>query len=272
MGFTGLIYSDRGSCADGRFVNRAKMYAQAGRHTYEETRRSDMMTAGMTEARSIRHSGDSCYGCKTQAAIGWQPILQLVPIGTRDCLRNCKCTVQYRKFNPNSRIDELVKKAQSGEDLNNTELKQLAQAVANSGFPSAPQRVTVDSGLAGVEWNGKKLKLGDRIPSDHWHYLKHVVVQKEWPAGTTYEDYIRQTKEVITDPTSGILISKAGRHTQISFVRKTGKMRGSNGHKWTMVDYRPRVHSVMTSFQPEKGLNHTRRRRKNRKWIREREK
>lgn len=85
---------------DGRFLQRARQYAQAGRHTYEEIRRKDMMDAGMTEARSIRHTRDSCYGCVTQAALGWQPITDVVPIGTRDCLRNCKCTVEYRKESP----------------------------------------------------------------------------------------------------------------------------------------------------------------------------
>lgn len=82
---------------DGRFLARTRLYAQAGRTTYDRTQRAEMIVRGFDEERSLRAAGDSCLGCTAEAAKGWVAIGSIVPIGRRECLSNCRCVIQYRK-------------------------------------------------------------------------------------------------------------------------------------------------------------------------------
>lgn len=81
---------------NGRALERAAMYSEAGRNTFHHVEREEMEVRGMTEERSILHANDSCEGCLEEEAAGWQPIGEGVPIGERDCLTRCKCTTDYR--------------------------------------------------------------------------------------------------------------------------------------------------------------------------------
>ena len=81
---------------DGRFITRAQMYTRSGRTTYETTSRSVARDAEFTEERSILHPADHCESCVAQADLGFQPLGSLLPPGSRQCLSNCKCTLEYR--------------------------------------------------------------------------------------------------------------------------------------------------------------------------------
>jgi hypothetical protein len=81
---------------DGTLLNRTRLYAQAGRSTWEAIRGGAQQIAGQREAKRIRHSADSCPGCISEAARGWVPVAQLAPIGSQQCRSNCLCTVAYR--------------------------------------------------------------------------------------------------------------------------------------------------------------------------------
>jgi len=81
---------------DGSFINRALMYVNSGRVSYESVRRDDMKERGMTEEKNIRHVTDSCKGCLEATTAGWQPIGTLPMIGDRDCVMNDKCSFDYR--------------------------------------------------------------------------------------------------------------------------------------------------------------------------------
>jgi hypothetical protein len=81
---------------DGRLVNRADMYAQAGRQSYHVTDERVQLENGMRQERNILHTLDSCDGCIDETAAGWVPIGELTPVGTRDCLSRCKCSIEYR--------------------------------------------------------------------------------------------------------------------------------------------------------------------------------
>ena len=75
---------------------RARLYANAGRATYEHTRRRDLALAGFTEIRSVLNPADHCAECVAEEAKGWQDPSTFTPIGARQCSHNCKCTAQYR--------------------------------------------------------------------------------------------------------------------------------------------------------------------------------
>jgi hypothetical protein len=76
---------------------RASMYIDAGRNTYEKQRTVLERAAGFDQERSIRHVSDSCATCVSEAARSWVAIGTLIPIGQRDCLTNCRCTIERRR-------------------------------------------------------------------------------------------------------------------------------------------------------------------------------
>lgn len=94
-GFTREI-ADGTQRLDGTLQRRAQMYVDAGRTTYHRFEQVAAVDMGMTEERSVLSPADHCQGCLDEAAKGWQPIGQMVPIGRRDCRSNDRCTVEYR--------------------------------------------------------------------------------------------------------------------------------------------------------------------------------
>lgn len=80
---------------DGRFTERAKQYAQAGRKTYHQTERAVMRAAGYTTEFNKLGIAEHCGGCLAETARGHVPIGSLVPIGDRQCRRKCRCSLGY---------------------------------------------------------------------------------------------------------------------------------------------------------------------------------
>jgi hypothetical protein len=87
---------DHGLVLDGRFLARVELYAEAGRGTFEAITGDMMAARGKTEEHNVLHPAEHCQGCLDETDRGWVPIGELVPIGARDCLGRCKCTMAYR--------------------------------------------------------------------------------------------------------------------------------------------------------------------------------
>lgn len=82
---------------NGQFLRRADLYGQAGNNTYNAIRDRQAQVNGNTEERRILDPGaDHCDCCVEQAALGWQPIGTLKPIGACTCLSRCRCEKEYR--------------------------------------------------------------------------------------------------------------------------------------------------------------------------------
>jgi hypothetical protein len=81
---------------DGRLASRSRLYVQAGRTTFHAVERDGMATRGFDEERSVLHDAEHCAECVLEAAKGFQPIGQMIPVGSRQCLSNDKCSVEYR--------------------------------------------------------------------------------------------------------------------------------------------------------------------------------
>lgn len=88
---------------NGRFLQRAKLYANASRGMFEEMRRRYMrLFKGATEERRNLGVAEHCQtvdkleGCVELAAKGWQPIGTLPRIGESPCRTNCKCYYLFR--------------------------------------------------------------------------------------------------------------------------------------------------------------------------------
>lgn len=91
---------------NGRLAVRAAMYAEAGRTTYEEVRAREAKRRGYTEERNILHSRESCSQCRALSGQGWVEIGKLPPIGTRECMSRCRCTIEYRNQRADAADDD----------------------------------------------------------------------------------------------------------------------------------------------------------------------
>jgi hypothetical protein len=81
---------------DGSLVSRANLYAQSPRGTYHAVEESGMIGAGKTQYRNVLASAEHCEGCLAETAKGWVSIGVLKPIGSRQCLANDRCALEYR--------------------------------------------------------------------------------------------------------------------------------------------------------------------------------
>jgi hypothetical protein len=86
-------------------VTRASLYAQAARGAYEGERNEQMRQAGFDEERNVLGQADSCQGCLEAAEQGWVPIGTLTPVGSRQCLARCHCTLDYRRQPASSEVE-----------------------------------------------------------------------------------------------------------------------------------------------------------------------
>jgi hypothetical protein len=82
---------------DGRLSSRGQLYTAAARGTFHQVQREEMIKRGNDLERSLLHPAEHCPECLAQAALGWVPLGTLVPIGSRQCLRNCKCTISFSR-------------------------------------------------------------------------------------------------------------------------------------------------------------------------------
>lgn len=81
---------------DGTFVRRATMYTDAGKQTFDAVNRIEKQREGFTECRNVTTARESCGECPALEERGFVPLQEMPPIGTRECLTNCKCYLVFR--------------------------------------------------------------------------------------------------------------------------------------------------------------------------------
>jgi hypothetical protein len=82
---------------NGRLDARGRMYGQAARATYENTRRRQSAEAGLSFEQNHLHASESCDQCRSMSARGRVPVGTLIPIGQRTCRASCRCTLSYHR-------------------------------------------------------------------------------------------------------------------------------------------------------------------------------
>lgn len=84
------------SMSESRFLNRLLQYASSTAISYFAGKVESYIRGGWKRARRQLTSGESCEGCKSEAARGWISIDYFVPIGSiGPCYSNCQCTVEF---------------------------------------------------------------------------------------------------------------------------------------------------------------------------------
>jgi hypothetical protein len=158
--------------------------------------------------------------------------------------------------------------ARIGRDPTDTEIAQIRADVAAAGFdPCAVSR----AGLVaqGAAWAGRTIRSNERLSVAVAHYLRHVVAGQEWPAGTTLDDYAGSLRGAVSDPDSGIYLSRYMGVWSLAFLARSDGQRGPAGGEWILVEYRPEYGYWVTGFQPGDGLAHLASgQRTNGRWLR----
>lgn len=90
---------------DGTLLRRAAQYGQAGRITYYDFWDAEGERRGFDEERSILNPADHCDLCVSEAAKGWQPLGEMIPLGQRTCRANDRCDKELR----NSATGEVIR-------------------------------------------------------------------------------------------------------------------------------------------------------------------
>src|SRR3954471_5573745 len=86
------------------------------------------------------------------------------------------------------------------------DLETIREHVAQAGFDSE-MTFPADPRVVGLRRaDGTVVNLDDPIPTGELHYLRHVVRQEEWPAGTTQVQYERSLADLAASLRVGILL------------------------------------------------------------------
>lgn len=168
-------------------------------------------------------------------------------------------------------VDQLIVNAATGaRSLDSEQLLRVREHVSSAGFSSS--RYLVGGRLEGIIWNSQALRRTDELTAAEVHYLRHGVLREEWPRGTTLEGYLQSLRGVILDPTSGLLTSIwHDRVWHLSILRRSGPVRGPEGHEWLLVEYEVATGRWTTAFQLDDGPTFLTadRRRKEQRWLRQ---
>lgn len=137
--------------------------------------------------------------------------------------------------------------------LTENEFRRVLEHVARAGFdPYARERAR--GTLAGLVWQGRPLRGTDLLGPAEVHYLRHVVKAREWPPGTTLQDYVDSVRRVILDPGSGVLTCRYQGTPQLTIIRRSAEFQGRFDLQWILVDYRIATGHWVTAYQPRQGL------------------
>ncbi len=165
----------------------------------------------------------------------------------------------------------VVEAATGRREPSEEDLERIAEHVAEAGF-DPDYAIPADERIEGLfDLEGKPVREGTLLRSADYHYLVHVRRRREWPEGTTQEDYERSIRGIVADPDTGILVSRyRDQGWQLSFLRKSRELEGPGGHEWVLVEYNLNYDSWTTALQPTRGPAYLDEAgREDEKWLRE---
>jgi hypothetical protein len=144
------------------------------------------------------------------------------------------------------------------QGVSGQEIQSIREHVAAAGF-SPTLRMPADPRVVGLMTPSGEgpLTLDDTVDVGELHYLRHVVIQREWPFGTAVGDYYASGADLALDPRSGVLLSTVGRFgVHIGIVGRSGRNQGARGYPWMLVDFRVSTGHWATFMQLRAGLQH----------------
>lgn len=95
--FAAQIQAGEIDIQSGALAYRARLYADAGRQTFEQAARLAAQDAPTLQTeRNVLGEADHCEDCLAATAAGSVPIGTLTPPGARQCRMFCRCHLEYR--------------------------------------------------------------------------------------------------------------------------------------------------------------------------------
>ena len=143
--------------------------------------------------------------------------------------------------------DALILKIIEGDRLaTEEEMAAIARHVARASFPERllPLRASF---RAQLEAAGHPIT-ARRLPSVEWHLLKRVVVEQQWPVGTTAGQYVADLRQAVQSPEAQIWTYRYATESTLA-VMAPSHVTGPQNLPWLFVIYRPRFGAIVSGFQ-----------------------
>ena len=155
------------------------------------------------------------------------------------------------------------------DDPSPGELRTLREFLAGDVL-HRPTLTRLDPDLPLLEWPpGRIVRPGDLVPIQEAKYLKHVLVDEEWPLDTTINQYLASLARVVRGERSGIYVDADETDWRISFVGRAGRSAGPGGSSHIVVVFIPAKARWLTGYQPLRGAREVERRRESQRgrWM-----
>jgi hypothetical protein len=124
----------------------------------------------------------------------------------------------------------------SGQRPTRLELATMRQYVSRRGFD--PEASTRAGGrLSGLSWNGRSISGSDLLSVKEAHFLRHVIVGREWPQGTTVSDYLASLTTAILDMDGPVLLDIKLSVPRLTFFSRTTEQLPLRRDDWTLVGF-----------------------------------
>jgi hypothetical protein len=100
------------------------------------------------------------------------------------------------------------------------------------------------------------VRSGDPIDVRLAKYLQHAVREEQWPAGTSFAEFIRCLDQLVRSDLSGIFADQRPSGWVLTFVGRSEVWGGIDGGPCIVVLYDCRHERLVTAFQPTRGLSY----------------
>ena len=148
---------------------------------------------------------------------------------------------------------------ESGRDTTDDELQRLRTHLATHTL-LRPTMARADDELGGLAWKGRILKGGDWMPYLEAKYLKHVLVNEEWPAETTLEEYAESLAWAVQNPNGGVYLERVVNAWKLALVVRSRRQAAPGPSPYILVMFFPEQEFWVTGFRYPFGLARLRRR------------
>ena len=141
--------------------------------------------------------------------------------------------MDHEPFDLRSWISNLLS---TGRLPTSLDLHVIRQYAARSGFdPTATTRA--GGRLSGLSWQGRILEGGDVLNVAEVHFLRHVVVGREWPTGTTMSEYVSSLTNAVRDDNGPVLLDVKLGVPRLTFFSQDRVSQLHGTTSWTLVGF-----------------------------------
>ncbi len=96
----------------------------------------------------------------------------------------------------------------------------------------------------------------DYTSGERYHFHQHVELEREWPQGTSLQEYNESIRRLIEDPQTDVALSRHQGYLRVTFHGPTlASERGQAGQPYMVVEYSVERGYWATAFQTEEEVD-----------------